>query len=162
MKKIKKENNFEIIALTLISILSVMFWNTSIVYPIKIFVVLLHEISHALMTILSGGTVTFIKLDSSLAGLTLAKGGNPILIAASGYLGSLFFGSLLFLSAKHVKFRLWYTSVLALVLFLSAVNLIKGEFVIFFTLIISVLFFITPRYFNEKINNISIIIYWFN
>jgi hypothetical protein len=156
MNKIKTKNKLEIIIITLISIITVIFWDTYLVYPFKIFAVLLHEVSHALTTIFSGGTVAFIKIDSSLSGITVVKGGNPILIAASGYLGSLTLGSILFLSAKYVKLRLWYTSILALILFLSAVNLIEGGVSIFITLVISIIFFLIPRYLNEKVNKITL------
>ena len=156
MNKIKTNNNLELISLVIISFVILIFWDTNFVYPIKIFVVLLHEISHALMTIFTGGTVTHIKLNSNLSGITLVKGGNQILIAASGYFGSLIFGSLLFLSAKYIKLRIWFTTILAVILLLSAINLIEGGFIIFITLVISLLFYILPRYLNEKVNKISL------
>ena len=36
-------------------------WNTAFVYPLKIFVVLLHEISHAVASVLTGGGIE--KMD---------------------------------------------------------------------------------------------------
>jgi hypothetical protein len=96
-KKIKSEQNKTDIYIPLgISIFSLILWDSSIIYPIKIFVVLLHEISHAIAAIVSGGSVESISLDLNLAGNTVTKGGNQILIALSGYLGSLIFGLLNF------------------------------------------------------------------
>ncbi len=37
-------------------------WDTPIVYPIKIFVVTLHELGHAMATLLTGGEVLSIQL----------------------------------------------------------------------------------------------------
>lgn len=157
MNKKKDDNNkTEIVSLILISVLVLLIWDTSFVYPIKIFVVLLHEISHAIMTIFTGGTIAQIKLNSNLSGITQVKGGNQILIAASGYFGSLIFGSLLFLSSKYYKLRIWFSTILATILLLSAINLIKGGFIIFITLIIAVIFYILPRYLNEKVNKIAL------
>ena len=157
MNKKKDDNNkTEIVSIILISVLVLLIWDTSFVYPIKIFVVLLHEISHAIMTIFTGGTIAQIKLNSNLSGITQVKGGNQILIAASGYFGSLIFGSLLFLSSKYYKLRIWFSTILATILLLSAINLIKGGFIIFITLIIAVIFYILPRYLNEKVNKIAL------
>jgi hypothetical protein len=70
-------------------------WPTPLVYPLKVFVVLLHEISHALAAVATGGTVESIELHPAEGGLTLARGGNAFLMLSAGYLGSLLWGLLL-------------------------------------------------------------------
>jgi hypothetical protein len=67
-------------------------WPTPVVYPLKVFVVLLHEISHALAAIATGGHVERITLDPMQGGLTEARGGNAFLMLSAGYLGSLLWG----------------------------------------------------------------------
>jgi hypothetical protein len=67
-------------------------WPTPLVYPLKVFVVLLHEISHALAAIATGGHVERITLDPMQGGLTEARGGNAFLMLSAGYLGSLLWG----------------------------------------------------------------------
>lgn len=79
-------------------------WPTPLVYPLKVFVVLLHEISHALAAVATGGAVERILLDPAEGGLTLARGGNAFIMLSAGYLGSLLFG-LLLLEAAAVKPR---------------------------------------------------------
>ena len=70
-------------------------WDTPVVYPLKIFVVLLHEASHALVAVATGGSVHAITLDPREGGATLTYGGNSFLTLSAGYLGSLLWGALM-------------------------------------------------------------------
>jgi len=67
-------------------------WWTPVVFPLRIFVVLLHEISHALAAIATGGTVERIVLHMDEGGATYVRGGNPFIMLSAGYLGSLLWG----------------------------------------------------------------------
>ena len=69
-------------------------WNTPIVYPLKIFVVFLHEVSHGLAAILTGGRIERIELSAAEGGLCVTRGGSRFLILNAGYLGSLLWGAL--------------------------------------------------------------------
>ncbi len=128
-----------------ISILSIISFDYSISYPIKLFVVLLHEISHAIMTILTGGIPQKILIGDDLSGLTIIKNGNQLLIASAGYLGSLFWGLLLFLSAGS-KFERITTLFISLIVLLSAVNLIEGGLQSFLSILVSIVIFVLPRF----------------
>jgi Peptidase M50B-like len=79
------------------------FWNTILVYPVKVFVVLLHELSHALAAILTGGHVLGITLSPQLGGVTQTVGGWPFLIASAGYLGSIVWGGLILFAAARSR-----------------------------------------------------------
>ncbi len=70
-------------------------WYTPVIYPLKIFVVLLHEASHALAMLATGGTVSHITLDPNQGGLMVGAGGWAFLTLSAGYLGSLALGALL-------------------------------------------------------------------
>jgi hypothetical protein len=67
-------------------------WWTPVVFPLRIFVVLLHEISHALAAIATGGTVERIVLHMDEGGATYVRGGSPFIMLSAGYLGSLLWG----------------------------------------------------------------------
>jgi len=67
-------------------------WWTPVVFPLRIFVVLLHEISHALAALATGGQVDRIVLHMNEGGSTSMRGGNPFVILSAGYLGSLVWG----------------------------------------------------------------------
>src|SRR5687767_8967839 len=75
-------------------------WPTIWIYPLKIFVVFLHELSHALAGIATGGTVQRITLDPRQRGATYVNGGNAFLMLSAGYLGSLLWGLALLLVAR--------------------------------------------------------------
>ena len=70
-------------------------WDTPAVYPLKIFVVLLHEISHGIMAIFTGGTIREIAITPDQGGACICPGGSPFLTLSAGYLGSLAWGGLL-------------------------------------------------------------------
>jgi hypothetical protein len=67
-------------------------WPTPVVLPLRIFVVLLHEISHAVAAVATGGTVERIVLHANEGGATYVRGGNPFIMLSAGYLGSLLWG----------------------------------------------------------------------
>jgi hypothetical protein len=76
------------------------FWDSVFVYPLKIFVVLLHEWSHAVALLATGGTLDRITLDPYQGGATLGRGGSAFLTLSAGYLGSLGWGALMVTGAR--------------------------------------------------------------
>jgi hypothetical protein len=100
-------------------------WPTVWIYPFKIFVVFLHELSHAVAGIATGGTVQRITLDPAQGGATYVNGGNAFLMLSAGYLGSLLWGLALLLVARtrpavarHVVFGLGVLLLITSVLFI--------------------------------------------
>ncbi len=75
-------------------------WNTPVVYPLKIFVVLLHELSHGAMALATGGTIHRIVVTADQGGLCECPGRSPFLILSAGYLGSLLWGALILVAAR--------------------------------------------------------------
>lgn len=67
-------------------------WNSFIVYPFRIFVVFLHEISHGIAAVLTGGRILAIGLTFDEGGVCVTDGGSRFLILNAGYLGSLAWG----------------------------------------------------------------------
>lgn len=84
-----------------IVILIILFWSTKALYPLKMFTVLLHETSHGLAAMLTGGRFHQIELSGQQGGLATTSGGWRFLVLSAGYLGSMLFGGLILrLSAK--------------------------------------------------------------
>jgi hypothetical protein len=102
--------------------LLLLLWDTFAVYPFRIFVVLLHEISHGMAAVATGGAIVSIGLGVDEGGVCRTRGGSPFVILNAGYLGSLLFGALfLLLGARRARAR----SVVAVVgVFTVAVTLV--------------------------------------
>jgi hypothetical protein len=135
----------EVIVLVFSVFFTYFFWDSFFIYPIKLFVVLLHESTHCFFALISGGSVSEIKIDYQIGGACIIKGGSPVLIAASGYLGSLFFGGLLFISGKFFEFSKYVCSFLALIFLILIFSVVKELFGILFTLGFAVILFLSPR-----------------
>lgn len=78
-----------------IAIVSVMFWLSPFLAPLKIFVVFIHETGHALATLLTGGRVLSMVVTPWQSGYVEPLGGNALVIASAGYVGSALFGGIM-------------------------------------------------------------------
>ena len=103
-------------------------WDTPAIYPLKIFVVMLHEISHGIASLATGGTIEKIVLDPQQGGACHCGGGNAFLTLSAGYLGSLLWGvALLGLAGtKRVSNHVLLTVVGGLVVLLTALYVRNG------------------------------------
>lgn len=104
-------------------------WNTPVVYPLKIFVVLLHEISHAAASLATGGSVLRIELDPYQGGACYCPGGNTFLVLSAGYLGSLAWGGAMFTAARSRRVRIdWVNTAVALLVVLITLLYVRTGF----------------------------------
>ena len=85
------------------AIVVLLFWNTFFVYPFKIFVVFLHELSHGMAAELTGGDIVKIELSPQQGGVCFTRGGIQFFILSAGYLGSLFWGALLLILSARTR-----------------------------------------------------------
>lgn len=65
------------------------------VYPFSLFVTFLHELGHALASILTGGGVEGFNVHSDGSGYAVTTGGVRWIIVMGGYIGSVILGNLL-------------------------------------------------------------------
>lgn len=151
MKKLsKKEKQYlELGIIALIVLLTILLWDSIIIYPIKLFVVLLHEISHGIVSVLTGGQIVSIQISQYLGGQCNTKGGIPFLVASAGYLGSLLFGSAIFISSYDKNYSKWITTSIAVILVLFTANYMTGSVGVVLSLIFSLILILSPRYFNK-------------
>src|ERR1043165_112189 len=79
-------------------------------YPFRIFVTFIHEGGHALAALLTGNSVESLSVATNASGETYTTQGgmfSQMLVASSGYLGSMAFGgALLVMIRKAVAARL--------------------------------------------------------
>ena len=96
----------------LLGLAAILLWNTFVAYPFRVFVVFLHEISHGLAAILTGGELVSIGLSVHEGGVAVTRGGSRFLVLTAGYLGSLLFGALFLLLGAR---RRWAPGVIGLI-----------------------------------------------
>lgn len=110
--------------LAIICVVYFFIYNTSlgilIFGPIKILVAFLHEFGHAIMAVLTTGTVHSLQVNPDGSGVTTTSGGSIALITMGGYIGSCVFSNLL-VRASLSSFSKWMCYLLAGVAIFSAV-----------------------------------------
>jgi hypothetical protein len=114
-------------------------WDTPVVYPLKIFVVLLHEASHALAVVSTGGTLERITLSPYEGGATYFHGGNALLSLSAGYLGSLLWGGLMFTAARNRRVRAeWVNGCIGVAVILLTAFFVRSSFGLVFGIVFGV------------------------
>jgi hypothetical protein len=101
-------------------------WQSIFLTPLKILVVFFHESSHALATLLTGGTVIAMHIVPGQGGEVLSLGGWPVLIVSAGYLGSLLIGALILLAASKSRHDRQLMAVLGMVMALLTVFFVRN------------------------------------
>jgi hypothetical protein len=81
-------------------VVAVLLWWSPLLLPFRLFVTMVHELSHALAAIATGGEVQGIAIRLDGSGVTLVRGGSLFLVASAGYVGSALFGAGLLLLAR--------------------------------------------------------------
>jgi hypothetical protein len=126
----------ELIFLFASVLLIFLLWDTIFVFPIKLFVVFVHELSHASVAILSGGRVKEMEIGFNLGGKIVSEGGSEIAIASAGYLGSLIWGIILIIAAEKPASGRYIIFGLPIFIFLILVQSSPSSTVIILSLIV--------------------------
>lgn len=130
-----------------------LFWNTPVVYPLKIFVVLLHELSHAMAAVATGGTLERITLDPYQGGATYFSGGNAFMALNAGYLGSLAWGGLLFSAGRSKRVRSdWVNGLIGASVILLTVFFVRSTFGIVFGILFGLALVAASREMGKMMN----------
>ena len=115
-------------------LLSMGLWDTIVLYPVKLFVVLLHEISHGVAAVLTGGSVVEIQIDHRIGGLALTRGGWPFVVVSSGYLGSMLLGGGILLLSLRRRGAPVLAAAIAVVVLVVTVVFVRNAFGLIFGL----------------------------
>jgi len=136
-----------------------MLWYTPIIFPLKVFVVMLHEISHGLVTLATGGTIESIVVTPAEGGLCKCGGGNAFLTLSAGYLGSLAWGALIFWAA--VRKGAWSRGMTAAIgIFLLGISLmfVRNPFGLGFGLLFGAGLVMSARYLGVATNGVILMV----
>lgn len=79
------------------------FWHHPPLYPLKVLIVFFHESSHAIATVATGGEVVELVVNRHQGGHVVSRGGSRFLTLTAGYLGSLIWGTLIYLVAARTR-----------------------------------------------------------
>lgn len=118
-----------LLALLAIFALVAVLWGTFVVTPLKIFVVLMHEVSHGLAAVFTGGSIVRIEISAQQGGVCYTAGGIRFFVTSAGYLGSMLWGVLILVLSSRVKAARFVSmgiGVLLLVITLAYVRTIFG------------------------------------
>lgn len=138
MEELGKEKGIDkgkdLLVVGLMFVAAIFLWNTFLLYPVKLFVVALHELSHGLMAVLVGGKIDRIQIDYRIGGycayfLPVSAGFiSKSLVAAAGYLGSMIWGAVIFILASRTQKDRLITLITGFVMLILSFFVIKtGE-----------------------------------
>ncbi len=109
-------------------LLILVFWQTRFVYPVKVFVVFLHEMSHAAAALFTGGAVERISLDVYEGGSCDTIGGSRLTILNAGYFGSILWGGFLLIIACRTTLDRPLTFLVGATLLIVTVRYVESDF----------------------------------
>lgn len=127
-----KNRNYIILS----GILSVILWKVPyaqiILFPLNMFSTYLHEASHGLTAILTGGSLLSFTMQLDTSGLAYTSGGFRPLVISAGYIGNAIWGSLLLLASAKRGYEKRILTILSIFFFLFTF-LFARNFVAFFS-----------------------------
>ena len=129
-------------------------WNTPVVIPLKILIVFLHELSHALATLLTGGSVVDLSLSPQQGGHVISRGGNRFVVLSAGYLGSLFLGVALLVIAVQTKLDRVAVALFGVVTLMITALYIRDLFPFVFCSITGLGMLAVARYLDRRLNDL--------
>ena len=131
-----------------------MLWNLPIIWPLKMLVVFLHESSHALAALLTGGRVEGMTLHYLQGGTTTTRGGWFFVIASAGYIGSLALGVLLFVIAVRTHWDRVVVMALGVLMLIAAALYMREMFALGFTIAVAVVLLVVAKFLPVIVNDL--------
>jgi len=128
-------------------------WTTPVVLPLKILVVFMHELSHALAAVVTGGSVERISLSVLQGGHAVTRGGNLFFIISAGYLGSLLIGITLLLIALRTNADRAVLAAFGVVTLLVTAFYIRDLFPLVFCAVTGLVMLAIVRYLDRSVND---------
>jgi hypothetical protein len=91
-------NKIRFTPIAILSIFSFILWqlpySNALLFPLKMFVTYIHESSHGLAAIITGGSLVRFEMALDTSGLAYTSGGIRTLIVSAGYIGSTIWGGI--------------------------------------------------------------------
>ncbi len=142
--------------LLVLAALIVALWPTRALIPLKILIVLLHELSHAAATVLTGGSVESLSINPMEGGQVVSRGGNRFITLSAGYVGSLILGVALFLLAVRTRLDRGVMAILGATILLAAALYVREIFALWFCVGAGLLMIAAAKFLNREINDLML------
>jgi hypothetical protein len=134
-------------------VLIILAWDTPILYPLKLLVVFFHESSHALASLLTGGTVNELVINAGEGGYVISQGGNRFIILSAGYIGSLFWGVIIYIASVKSHYDKSIMALLGVCIIVIALKFSTDVFSILFGLLTGAAMLLIANNFAEHYND---------
>ncbi len=140
----------------LLALLALIFacWSLPVIWPLKMLVVFLHESSHALAALITGGRVEGMTLHYLEGGTTTTRGGWFFGIASAGYIGSLALGVLLFVIAVRTHWDRVAVMALGVLMLIAAALYMREMFALGFTIAVAVVLLVIAKFLPVIVNDL--------
>ena len=146
----------------LIFVAVTLLWNTPVVYPLKIFVVFMHEISHGIAAMATGGKIVEIVVVSQEGGHAITRGGSPFWTLTAGYLGSMIWGGLILLLAVRARLDNTLSVIIGIGMIVVSVLYLRNLFGLLFGIGFGAALLISGKFLNKIGKPLDPASYWRN
>ncbi len=144
------KGHWQLIAITFVLFL---LWNTPLAIPLKILVVFLHELAHAIATVMTGGSVVDLSVSPQQGGYVISRGGNRFLTLSAGYLGSLLIGITLLVIALRTEADRLVLALFGCLMLLVTLLYVRDWFALFFCAATGFGMLAIARYLSRPVND---------
>ena len=90
-----------LIATALVMVSVLMPYGEFLLYPFQLFGTFIHEVSHAVAAVATGGQVHEMRVNLDTSGHVLSSGGSRMLISSAGYTGSILVAAAILLAGRR-------------------------------------------------------------
>ena len=143
------------LGLLLLGVTLVVLWRIPglswLAYPFRLFGTFVHELSHGLAAVLTGGDFKKFIVSPDLSGMAWSAGGTRWIVASAGYVGSALCGAILILLGRVLSARVLLYS-LAVTLALSCLLFVRNGFGALAGLSLAVIFALAARYLRGRVS----------
>jgi hypothetical protein len=146
----------QLIYLIALLVLIIVCWESPVLYPLKLLVVFFHESSHALATLLTGGTVKELVINKDQGGYVISQGGNRFIILSAGYIGSLLFGIVIYIASVKSRYDKIIMMILGTGIMVITVLLSRSLFSWLFGLLSGAAMMVMAKYLAEQYNDFAL------
>ena len=122
--------------------------------PLKILVVFLHELSHAMTAVFTGGDIISISVSPAEGGEAWTRGGSRFLTLSAGYLGSLLIGLALLWVALRTNLDRYVMVGLGIILLVITALYMRDLFAISFGAIGGIALLAAARFLPIDVNDL--------